>query len=71
MTSAAALATAVSELQAALAQFAYDTTVTVNGVASVWACDMGSIAPSALDYPELDSNDPAYSVTIPCYPVES
>lgn len=71
VASAAGLAAAVAELQAALGQFTYLTTVTRNGVAEVWTCDTGSLSPAPLDVNEVDHHQPVYSVTIPCYPVAS
>lgn len=65
----AALSLAVEELREALAQFSYEVTVTLNSVDYVWTCDMGSLSPSPLDFPEVDANRPIFSVSIPCYPV--
>lgn len=71
VTTGAELATAYGELVAASGQFSYDATVTLNGVASVWRCDCASISPSPLDYPELVTNAPVYSLSIPVYPIAS
>lgn len=67
--SGAGLDAAVAELREALAQFSYVVTVTLNSVSSEWSCDMGSLSPSPLDFPEVDANRPIFSVSIPCYPV--
>lgn len=60
-------------LEAALGQFAFTATVTVNGAtAEVWACNTGSIVPvgSRTEF-DMAGFDPTFSVSIPCHPVPS
>jgi hypothetical protein len=69
VASEAALRTAVADLEAALGQFRYTVTITINGVADVWTCDTASIEPPERDYVDLRDFDPVYTVTIPCKPI--
>lgn len=65
---------AVAALAAAVTQFpAYELTVTVGASpAETWTCDPGSVTPAAArTYVDLRDSDPAWRVTIPCYPVRS
>lgn len=71
VASEAALRTAIASLQAALSQLNYETTETINGVADVWTCDPGTLAPTGRSLTDLDTFDPVFTVTIPCYPVAS
>jgi hypothetical protein len=71
--SAAALQTLKDELVAAVGQFSYTVTTTVNGVVKAWAADMGSVslAGDSLSYENLRRNVEVYRVTIPVYPIAS
>ena len=64
-----ALTAAKAELRAALGRTSYNVTVVENGESTTWACNVGRIQPSPIDYPELKYLQPAYSLTIPCYPI--
>ena len=67
--SGAALLAAVDEVRAALGRLSYSVTTTWNGSALTWAAMPGACEPSGVDAPELDANQPVYSITIPVYPV--
>lgn len=67
--SAAALLAAVDEVRAALGRLSYSVTTTWNGAAQTWTAMPGACQPSTIDAPELDANQPVYSITIPVYPV--
>lgn len=69
--SAAALDMQMDELEAALSQFTYDTTVTVNGVAKTWACDPGDIGWGEVDSGMARVHMARASVSIPVYPIAS
>lgn len=71
VASEVALANALAELEAALGRLSYEVTTTVNGQADVWRCDPGSLASEGRGLIDLDDHAPAYTVTIPCYPVAS
>lgn len=65
-----AMVNLVTQLEAALGQFSYQTTVTISGVATVWNCDMGSVEQvNGRAYVDLLGHNPRYAVTIPVYPV--
>lgn len=69
--SAAALATLKAALKAAVGQFSFTVTTTVNGVATTWQADRGSIALAgdSLAYENLRRDVELYKVTIPVHPV--
>lgn len=63
---------AIAELAAALTQFPrFEVTVTVGDAdAETWLCDPGSIVPTgSRTYVDLRDHDPAWRVSIPCYPI--
>lgn len=70
-----ALQTAVSELEAAIGQFSFNTTITIGTApAQVWSCDAGSVSlanSSGRTYVDLRDSSPRYVVTIPVYPIAS
>jgi hypothetical protein len=66
------LADREAELKSALGQFSYTATQTVNGVAKVWSCHMGSMAPVAdLRYEDLRRLWQTFNITIPVHPLEA
>ena len=72
-TSETASRASLALLEAALGQFAFTATVTVNGAtAEVWSCNMGSIVPvgSRTEF-DMAGFDPTFSVSIPCHPIPS
>ena len=69
VASAAAMTTAENEVRAALGRLSYTVTVNNNGQVTTWDAQPGSFVPSPIDWPELDGLYPAYSITIPCYPI--
>lgn len=71
--SAAALETAKDALVAALGQFSFTVTTTVNGVANVWQAERGSmvLAGDSLEYENLRRDVERYRITIPVHPVAS
>jgi hypothetical protein len=66
---AAALATAVAEMRAALGRLSYTVTTNVNGDVSVWSAQPGSMTRSPLDAIKVGRNEPVWSLTIPVYPI--
>ena len=70
--SSSALNTAVDALFAALSQFAYDVTVTVDGVAKTWSAAPAAVAPKAAIGPgQVAQFFEVFTVTIPVYPIAS
>lgn len=69
--SSTALDTAINALDAALWQFTYDVTVTVDGVAKVWSCSPASwsIAESLVSHGRAVQYVELLTITIPCYPI--
>lgn len=69
--SSTALDTAIDALDAALWQFDYDVTVTVDGVAKVWSCSPASwsIAESLTSHGRAVQYVELLTITIPCYPI--
>lgn len=70
--SAAALQTAKLALRAALGQFSFTVTTTVNGVAATWQGERGSMAllGDTLEYENLARNVERYRIVIPVHPIE-
>lgn len=68
-----ALQVAIAEVEAALDQWSYTVTTTINGAPpKVWACDEGSIqiaGDGERDFYNLTNVDPVYAVSIPVYPI--
>lgn len=61
-----------AELKAALNQFTYTVTVTVDGAtAEVWTCQPGSLGAVSRSYEDLRSHSVVRPVSIPCHPVPS
>ena len=73
--SEADIASAVSDLTAAVEQFSYTITTQVgNAPAEKWSADMGSITladSGGRVFEDLAHLNPVYSVTIPVYPIPS
>lgn len=67
---ASALEDALDELELALSQFDYETTVTIAGQARVWSCSPGS-SQASLDSGEAAAHISEVTITIPVYPVAS
>lgn len=65
------LETACDALEAALSQFTYDTTVTVDGAAKVWSCSPASWATGAIRAEDVNSFLRTYTINVPVYPVPS
>lgn len=60
----------IDQLVTAVSRVQYQTTVTVNGVAKVWTCDVGSVTPAgARTLVDLKTKAPVWAVSIPCYPI--
>jgi hypothetical protein len=71
-TSSSALNTAVDALFAALSQFIYPVTVTVDGVAKVWSASPATVTPKAATGPaQVAQFFEVFTVTIPIYPVSA
>lgn len=70
-----AIQTAYAAVLAAIGQFSYTVTTTVNGApAQVWSADRGSMQLGGSDgrtYVDLAYRVPIYALTIPVYPVPS
>lgn len=60
-----------AELLAAVTQWSFLTTVTVDGATpEVWTCHPGSVEPRGdRSLVDLKHNNPVWSVAIPCYPI--
>jgi hypothetical protein len=56
-------------LTAALSQFSYTTTVTVDGVSQIWSCDPASWSPGLVKVEQVSSFRQLLSITIPVFPV--
>lgn len=71
--SAAALDTAINDLDAAVWQFTYDTTVTIGGVAKVWHCTPAAWAPTSglVEHAHVEQFFEVLTLTIPVYPIPS
>lgn len=67
----AALEDLMDELEAALFQFTYDVTVTVDGSPRVWRADPADIGWGTIDSGEVAARIATASVTIPVYPVSA
>lgn len=63
----------LAQVRAAVRQFEFNTTVTVNGSpAETWLCNAGSVTPeTGRDYMNLRDADPTWAVALPCYPIRS
>lgn len=60
----------IAELRAAVSQFSFEVTVTVDGApAEVWTCTSGSVGSAARTYENLKSHKTVYPVSIPCHPI--
>lgn len=68
-SSAGDLASACDALEAALSQFTYETTVTVDAVGRVWTCAPASWSTGLVLSDESAAFFTVYSVTIPVYPI--
>lgn len=66
-----ALSAAVVALEAAVSQFSYDVTVTVDGVGRTWSCGPASYASAngAFDAGMVAAHFDVLSITIPVYPI--
>ena len=67
--SSATLDTQMTALEAALGQFVYNVTVTVDGVAKVWRGDPADISWGEVDSGLVRAKMCRASVTIPVYPI--
>lgn len=69
----AASRTLIAELRAAVGQFSFAVTVTVDGApAETWACHAGSVTPvGGRTFSDLLRHNPEWSVVIPAQPVRS
>jgi hypothetical protein len=56
-------------LEDALSQFAYDVTVTEDGVVKVWSAGPADMASGLVDSGEVASHIRTYTITIPVYPI--
>lgn len=70
-TTAALLSGQMDELEEALSQFTFDATVTIDGVAKVWACDPADIGWGTVDSGMVRAHIARATVTIPVYPIAS
>jgi hypothetical protein len=68
-SSTANLETACAALDAALSQFSYETTVTVDGVAQIWSCSPASWSTGLVHAEDVSSFLRTYTITIPVYPI--
>lgn len=66
---AAQLDQRLEDLEEALFQFYFTTTITLNGVAKSWACDCADVTPEAPRAPFLKRMLQRVVVTIPVYPI--
>lgn len=67
--STAALEALQDELEDAVSQFAYTTTVTIDGVAKAWACDPADLSWGDVDSGEVRAFIVRASLVIPVYPI--
>jgi hypothetical protein len=70
-TSTADLESRYATLEAALYQFTYDLTVTVDGTTKVWAAEAADLVPAGYDVSFTLQFLQLVAVTIPVYPVSS
>lgn len=63
--------TMLTELRAALGQWRFEVTVTINGVAEVWDCHSGSVGAVDRTFGDLKNYRAVWPVTVPAYPVRS
>lgn len=71
-TTEAASRALFAEIRAAINQFTYTVTVTVDGAtAEVWTCQPGSLGAVSRSYEDLRSHSVVRPVSIPCHPVPS
>lgn len=62
----------IADLRAAVNQWEYLVTVTVDGAtAEVWTCQPGSVGAATRSYEDLRSHTVTYPVSIPCHPVRA
>lgn len=67
--SALELQTALDDLDEAVSQFTYTTTVTVDGIARSWSCDPASWRRGRIDSGEQAAFLARVALTIPVYPI--
>lgn len=68
-TTTSGLETLQASLEAALGQFTYTATVTIDGAAKVWTCDPGDVQWADLDSGMVAAKMAVASVSIPVYPI--
>lgn len=63
----------IAELMQAVSQFAFTTTVVVDGAPpETWTCHTGTLTPTgSRTLSNLENHDPTWSVTIPVHPVRA
>lgn len=66
--SSAALEAALDDLEDALGQFAYETTVTIDGAARTWTCGPAS-SQASIDSGQVAAHLSEVTITIPVYPI--
>lgn len=71
--SSAALNTALNALEAALSQFSYTATVTVDGVTKVWSCGPAAYGSESglIEHAKVLAHYDLWTITIPVYPISS
>ena len=67
----ATLRAQMDELENALSQFTFDTTVTIDGVARTWACDPADIGWGDVDSGMVAAHMARAAISIPVYPIAS